>query len=62
MAERVTVLLVAFVTAAVSGVLTTGTDDITENVLLAELNNYCLGGGCTSLWTFEILSRDSKLG
>ena len=32
-----------------------------DDVLLAELNNYCLGGGCTSLWSFEVLSHDSKL-
>ena len=35
-----------------------GTDD---NVLLAKLNDFYLGG-CTSLWSFEVLSHDSKVG
>ncbi len=55
-------VLIFFLPAASTSVLATGADDITENVLLAELNNYCLGGGCTSLWSFEVLSHDSKMG
>ena len=50
-------VLIFFLPAASTSVLATGADDITENVLLAELNNYCLGGVYISLVIRGPLSR-----
>ena len=55
-------LLICFPVATAAASVSTGAADDTDDVLLAELNNYSLGGGCTSLWSFEVLSHDSKLG